>query len=68
MVMGFCVAGPFIWNLMERAPERVVAAVSAQPIGFTPEVPDLLYEGNGESRAALRALGYQWYRGVTPPQ
>ena len=26
------------------------------------------YEGNGEGRAALRALGYQWYRGVTPPQ
>ena len=31
---------------MERAPERVVAAVSAQPIGFNPDVPDFLYHGN----------------------
>ena len=29
MVLGFCIAGPFIWNLMERAPDRVVAAVPA---------------------------------------
>ena len=27
MVMGFCIGGPFIWNLLERAPNRVVAAV-----------------------------------------
>jgi pimeloyl-ACP methyl ester carboxylesterase len=29
MVMGFCIGGPFIWNLLERAPKRVVAAVLA---------------------------------------
>jgi pimeloyl-ACP methyl ester carboxylesterase len=34
MVMGFCIGGPFIWNLLKRAPERVVAAVLAQPSGF----------------------------------
>src|SRR5262245_4899169 len=26
MVMGFCIGGPFIWNLLRRAPNRVVAA------------------------------------------
>src|SRR5258708_5996394 len=44
MVLGFCIAGPFIWNLLKRAPGRVVAAVPAQPAGFRPEMPTLLYE------------------------
>ena len=44
MVLGFCIAGPFIWNLMKRAPNRVVAAVPAQPVGFRPELPNSLYE------------------------
>ena len=43
-VIGFCIAGPFIWNLMKRAPNRVVAAVPAQPVGFRPELPRSLYE------------------------
>ena len=34
MVLGFCIGGPFIWNLLERAPNRVVAAVTAQPSGY----------------------------------
>ena len=46
MVMGFCVGGPFIWNLLERAPNRVAAAVIAQPSGFRKEMPDLFYENN----------------------
>jgi pimeloyl-ACP methyl ester carboxylesterase len=46
MVLGFCIGGPFIWNLMERAPDRVVAAVLAQPSGFDPEIPNYFYEGN----------------------
>ena len=25
MVLGFCIGGPFIWNLIERAPNRVVS-------------------------------------------
>ncbi len=44
MVLGFCIAGPFIWNLLERAPERVVAAVPAQPVGFDPDMPDVMYD------------------------
>jgi len=45
-VMGFCIGGPFIWNLLKRAPDRVVAAVLAQPVGFRPEMPTLLYDGS----------------------
>jgi pimeloyl-ACP methyl ester carboxylesterase len=46
MVMGFCIGGPFIWNLLKRAPDRVAAAVLAQPVGFRPEMPTLLYDGS----------------------
>jgi pimeloyl-ACP methyl ester carboxylesterase len=46
MVMGFCIGGPFIWNLLKRAPDRVVAAVLAQPSGYRPEMPDLFYDNN----------------------
>jgi len=46
MVMGFCIGGPFIWNLLKRAPGRVVAAVPAQPSGYRPEMPDLSYTNN----------------------
>jgi pimeloyl-ACP methyl ester carboxylesterase len=45
-VMGFCIGGPFIWNLLKRAPNRIVAAVLAQPSGSRPEQRDLFYEGN----------------------
>ncbi len=44
MVLGFCIAGPFIWNLIKRAPNRVVAAVPVQPAGFRAELPNSLYE------------------------
>src|SRR5581483_2748404 len=43
-VMGFCIGGPFIWNLLKRAPTRIVAAVPAQPVGFRPEMPDVMYD------------------------
>jgi pimeloyl-ACP methyl ester carboxylesterase len=49
MVMGFCIGGPFIWNLLRRAPDRVIAAVLAQPSGSRPEARDLFYEGNMKS-------------------
>ena len=49
MVLGFCIGGPFIWNLLERAPDRVVAAVLAQPSGFDPALPDYFYSGNMEN-------------------
>src|SRR5262252_1014595 len=46
MVMGFCIGGPFVWNVLKRAPDRVVAAVLAQPSGFRPELPTLSYDNN----------------------
>jgi pimeloyl-ACP methyl ester carboxylesterase len=49
VVMGFCVGGPFIWNLLRRAPDRIVAAVLAQPSGSRPEMRDLFYETNMKS-------------------
>jgi pimeloyl-ACP methyl ester carboxylesterase len=52
MVLGFCIAGPFIWNLIRRAPNRVVAAVPAQPVGFRPELPNSLYESQTTGWAA----------------
>src|SRR5258705_4227402 len=45
MVMGFCIGGPFIWNLLKRAPNRIVAAVLAQPVGWRPEMRDPKYPG-----------------------
>jgi pimeloyl-ACP methyl ester carboxylesterase len=44
MVLGFCIGGPFIWNLVKRAPDRVVAAVVSQPVGFRKETPNLAYD------------------------
>lgn len=46
MVLGFCIGGPFIWNLLKRAPDRIVAGVLAQPSGSRPEMRDLFYDGN----------------------
>ncbi|HEY6347034.1 MAG TPA: alpha/beta hydrolase [Bryobacteraceae bacterium] len=46
MVLGFCIGGPMIWNLLKRAPNRVVAAVLAQPSGSRPEMRDYFYENN----------------------
>ena len=45
-VLGYCIGGPFIWNLLKRAPDRVVAAVPTQPSGYRPEKPDLFYNNN----------------------
>ena len=50
MVLGFCIGGPFIWNLIERAPSRVVAAVTAQPSGYRPEQPTLFIEFHGSEK------------------
>ena len=46
MVLGFCIGGPLIWNLLKRAPGRIVAAVLAQPSGSRPEMRDLFYDNN----------------------
>jgi hypothetical protein len=56
-VLGFCIGGPFIWNLLKRAAARVVAAVPAQPSGYRPEMPGLSYNnvrGRGPELCARR--------------
>jgi pimeloyl-ACP methyl ester carboxylesterase len=44
LVLGYCIGGPFIWNLLKRAPGRIIAAVLAQPSGSRPEERDLFYD------------------------
>jgi hypothetical protein len=46
MVLGFCIGGPFIWNLLKRAGDRVIAAVPVQPSGYRHEMPELSYNNN----------------------
>ena len=41
---GNCIGGPFAMKLMERAPQRVVAAILSQPVGHKPEKPDYMYD------------------------
>jgi pimeloyl-ACP methyl ester carboxylesterase len=67
MVMGFCIGGPMIHNLIRRAPERVVAAAMMQPSGFRPEIPDLFYQNNitGWGRRFARSAPtsrWTWWR------
>ena len=46
LVMGFCIGGPFIWNLLRRAPDRVLAAVLVHPSGYRSDRPDIFYQNN----------------------
>ena len=46
MVLGFCIGGPFIWNLLKRAGDRVVAGGADAALGFRPTMPDLFYQNN----------------------
>ena len=46
LVMGFCIGGPFIWNLLKRAPDRIIAAVLAQPSGYRASLPDQFFQNN----------------------
>lgn len=41
MVLGFCIAGPMIWNLLKNAGDRVVSAVLTHPSGYTSAFPDI---------------------------
>jgi pimeloyl-ACP methyl ester carboxylesterase len=44
MVLGFCIGGQFIWNLVKRAPDRIIGAVVSQPVGFRKEMPTYDYD------------------------
>ena len=51
LVMGFCIGNPLIWNIMKRAPGRIVAAVPAQPSGVDPNRPGFFIKNNLEKWA-----------------
>jgi pimeloyl-ACP methyl ester carboxylesterase len=41
---GNCIGGPFAMKLMERAPQRIVAALLSQPVGHLPAKPDYMFD------------------------
>ena len=51
---GNCIGGPFAMKLMERAPQRVVAAILSQPVGHNPAVPDYMYDAGKTWAKELR--------------
>jgi pimeloyl-ACP methyl ester carboxylesterase len=42
LFMGYCIGGCFAGKLLERAPQRVVAAVFCQTVGHRPEDPEVM--------------------------
>jgi pimeloyl-ACP methyl ester carboxylesterase len=52
---GNCIGGPFAMKLMERAPQRVAAAILSQPVGHNRAKPDYMYDaGNTGWATELR--------------
>src|SRR5450755_2205261 len=51
LFFGNCIGGSFALKLMERAPERIVAAVLSQPIGHRPENPGVMYDSGRDGWA-----------------
>ena len=49
--MGYCIGGCFAGKLMQRAPDRVVAAVFVQTVGHRPEDPTVMYRHSKENWA-----------------
>jgi len=45
-VLGFCIGGPMIWNVMNHAGQRVVAATLVHPSGYTSSHPHIYYNNN----------------------
>lgn len=43
VVFGNCMSAQWVLKLLERAPERIAAAVISQPVGYQPEWPDQMY-------------------------
>ena len=47
--MGYCIGGCFAGKLLQRAPDRVVAAVFCQSVGHRPEDPTVMYRHSKEN-------------------
>ncbi len=51
LFIGYCIGGPFALKLIERAPQRVAAAVLCQPVGHASKTPDAMYDSGLENWA-----------------
>jgi len=49
--MGYCIGGCFAGSLLDRAPERIAAAVFCQTVGHRPEDPDVMYRSGRDGWA-----------------
>ena len=49
--MGYCIGGCFAGTLLDRAPERVAAAIFCQTVGHRPEDPDVMYRSGRDGWA-----------------
>src|ERR1041384_827710 len=47
--MGYCIGGCFAGKLLQRAPDRVVAAVFCQSVGHRPGDPTIMYRHGKEN-------------------
>ena len=69
MVLGFCIGGPLIWNLLKRAPDRVVAGVLAMPWVRGPKCATFLrqqHEGLGAGTDKTPARSHDGAGGKIP--
>lgn len=48
LFMGYCIGGPFALKLLQRAPERIPAAVLCQPVGHNRSEPDAMFDHGRE--------------------
>ena len=55
--IGYCIGGPFAMTLIERAPERVQAAVLCQPVGHSSQTPDSMYDSGRDVWAPALIAG-----------
>ena len=53
LVLGYCIGGPFIWNLLKRAPDRVVAAVIQVQMLVSAVATPLPHIKSGKLRALM---------------
>jgi pimeloyl-ACP methyl ester carboxylesterase len=44
MALGYCIGAPYIWGLIKRAPDRIVAAAPLQPVGWNKAHPTYMYD------------------------
>ena len=46
MVLGFCIGGPLIWNLLKRTDDRIIFAILVHPSGYSSSAPSIFFNYN----------------------